>query len=76
MPARCHGRTSRRDLRRQSLADGEIEFVPFASLFGGNPYEAVNPPNPDGGFFSQDEVWSGERLMSKEMNAQTNHATC
>jgi 3-polyprenyl-4-hydroxybenzoate decarboxylase len=38
------------------LPDGQIEFVPFASLFSGNPYEAVNPPNPDGGFFSQDEV--------------------
>lgn len=37
------------------LPDGEIEFVPFAMLFNGNPYEAVNPPNPDGGFFTQDE---------------------
>ena len=34
----------------------EIAFVPFAMLFSGNPYQAVNPPNPDGGFFSQDEV--------------------
>ena len=34
----------------------EIEFVPFAMLFSGNPYLAVNPPNPDGGFFSQDEA--------------------
>jgi hypothetical protein len=41
-------------------ADGEVEFVPFATLFNGNPYEMVNPPNPDGGFFSQDEVWSGD----------------
>jgi hypothetical protein len=40
------------------LPDGEIEFVPFASLFDGNPYEAVNPPNPGGGFFNQDEVWN------------------
>ena len=37
--------------------DGEIEFAPFAMLFNGNPYELVNPPNPDGGFLSQDEVW-------------------
>ncbi len=34
----------------------QIEFVPFAMLFSSNPYLAVNPPNPDGGFFSQDEV--------------------
>ena len=39
------------------LPDGEIEFVPFATLFNQNPYEAVNPPNPDGGFFRQDDVW-------------------
>jgi hypothetical protein len=39
--------------------DGGVEFVPFATLFNGNPYETVNPPNPDGGFFGQDEVWSG-----------------
>lgn len=36
------------------LPDGEIEFAPFAMLFDGNPYRTVNPPNPDGGFFSQD----------------------
>jgi hypothetical protein len=35
------------------LPDGGAEFVPFAMLFNGNPYEMVNPPNPDGGFFSQ-----------------------
>ena len=40
------------------LDDGGVEFVPFATLFNGNPYQAVNPPNPDGGFFCQDEVWS------------------
>ena len=33
--------------------DGGAEFVPFGMLFDGNPYEAVIPPNPDGGFFSQ-----------------------
>ena len=38
------------------LADGGAEFLPFAMLFSGNPYEAVNPPNPDGGFYSQEEV--------------------
>jgi hypothetical protein len=38
--------------------DGEFEFVPFATMFSDNPYRLVNPPNPDGGFFSQDNVWS------------------
>ena len=38
------------------LADDGAEFVPFAMLFSGNPYESVNPPNPDGGFYSQEEV--------------------
>ena len=38
-------------------AEDEIEFVPFATLFNGNPYEAVNPPNPDGGYFTQEETW-------------------
>jgi len=28
-----------------------------ATLFSNNPYETVNPPNPDGGFHSQQEVW-------------------
>ena len=41
------------------LADGDFEFIPFATMFPGNPYEAVNPPNPDGGFYSQEEVHHG-----------------
>jgi len=39
------------------LPDGEVEFVPFGMLFNGNPYEMLNPPNPDGGFHTQQEVW-------------------
>jgi hypothetical protein len=35
--------------------DGGVEFVPFGMLFNGNPYEAVAPPNPDGGFFCHNE---------------------
>ena len=35
--------------------DGGIEFAPFAMLFDGNPYEMLNPPNPDGGFLAQGE---------------------
>jgi len=37
--------------------DGGIEFVPFAAMFPGNPYEAINPPNPERGFYTQSEVW-------------------
>ena len=28
----------------------EFAFVPIAMMFNGNPYECLNPPNPDGGF--------------------------
>jgi hypothetical protein len=38
------------------LSDSSVEFVPFATLFSGNPYEAFNPPKPEGGFYSQEEV--------------------
>jgi hypothetical protein len=33
--------------------DGSVEFAPFAMLFPGNPYEMLNPPKPEGGFYSQ-----------------------
>jgi len=39
------------------LADGEVEFAPFAMFFNGNPYEEINPPKSDGGFFTHDEIW-------------------
>ena len=35
--------------------DGSVEFAPFAMMFHGNPYEMLNPPNPDGGFYCQEE---------------------
>ena len=38
------------------LPDGGVEFVPLAMQFNDDPYTIVNPPNPDGGFHSQDEV--------------------
>ena len=40
------------------LDDGEIQFVPVAMMFNGNPYEIVNPPKPEGGFWRQEEVWT------------------
>jgi hypothetical protein len=42
------------------LEDGEIAFAPFAMLFSGNPYQAVSPPNPDGGFFPRGEIRQGD----------------
>ena len=39
------------------LPDGGADFVPLAMLFDGNPYEAVNPPNPDGGFYTREDVF-------------------
>ena len=40
--------------------DGSVEFAPFAMLFDGNPYEMLNPPNPEGGFHTQEEVWQDQ----------------
>jgi hypothetical protein len=35
--------------------DGEdFSFVPVAMMFNGNPYELLNPPNPDGGFHNEE----------------------
>ncbi len=39
------------------LPDGDVEFAPFAMMFNGNPYEEINPPKPEGGFFTQAEIW-------------------
>lgn len=31
--------------------DGEeYQMVPLAKMFDGNPYDELNPPNPDGGY--------------------------
>jgi hypothetical protein len=30
----------------------EIEMVPFALMVDGNPYELLDPPDPDGGFYA------------------------
>lgn len=32
----------------------ELAFVPFAMMFNGDPYEMLNPPNPDGGFHHEE----------------------
>ena len=32
----------------------EFAFVPVAMMFKGNPYEMLNPPNPDGGFHDEE----------------------
>ncbi len=36
---------------------GNVHFFPFAMLFTGNPYKLIQPPKPEGGFYSQEEVW-------------------
>jgi len=38
------------------LPDDGVEFVPFAMLFNDNPYKLINPPKPEGGFQSQEEL--------------------
>jgi hypothetical protein len=35
-----------------SRPNGDYEFTPFAMFFNGNPYELLNPANPDGGYAS------------------------
>ncbi len=37
--------------------DGESYLItPFAVMVEGNPFDLFDPPNPDGGFFTQAEV--------------------
>ena len=36
--------------------DKSVEFLPFAMFFADDPYRILNPPNPDGGFFTQKDV--------------------
>jgi hypothetical protein len=33
-----------------NLDGQEYAFVPLAKMFVGNPYDELNPPNPDGGY--------------------------
>lgn len=30
--------------------EGQFNMVPLAKLFDGNPYDEVDPPNPEGGY--------------------------
>lgn len=35
--------------------DGDgVLMVPIARIYDDNPYDHLNPPNPDGGFFMED----------------------
>jgi hypothetical protein len=38
------------------LPDKSVEFLPFAMFFPDDPYRILNPANPDGGFFTQEET--------------------
>jgi len=33
-----------------NIVGKEIEIIPLAKLFDGNPYDELLPPNPDGGY--------------------------
>jgi hypothetical protein len=37
-------------------AEQSVAFVPFAMFFPDDPYRLLNPPDPEGGFFTQEEV--------------------
>lgn len=40
-----------------NILKGEIkqfEFVPVAKMFDGNPYQELNPPDPKGGFRTEE----------------------
>jgi hypothetical protein len=37
-------------------AGQSVAFVPFAMFFPDDPYQLLNPPDPDGGFFTQEDV--------------------
>ena len=41
------------------VSSGNVHFFPFALLFNDNPYKLVNPPNPEGGFYTQEEMANG-----------------
>lgn len=36
--------------------DGQAVITPFAAMFNGNPFEMLQPPNPDGGFFTEEPL--------------------
>lgn len=38
-----------------SADDGGYVFLPFAQLFNDNPYDELQPPNPNGGFIDTKE---------------------
>lgn len=34
------------------IEDGDAVFTPFALTIDGNPFELLEPPNPDGGYYA------------------------
>lgn len=40
----------------------QCQIVPFARLFEGNPYEQLNPPDPNGGFLTEEKEKEKERV--------------
>ena len=48
------------------LADGAVEFVPFATMFQDNPYEIVNPPSPEGGFCTRADRADQQNIVPED----------
>jgi len=54
----CQDRKTGRAVRVMAAIgrDGnEFTMVPLAKMFDGDPYEELNPPSPDGGYFKEEE---------------------
>jgi Family of unknown function (DUF6117) len=45
----------------------QFNLVPLATMNEGNPYERFSPPNPNGGFFSEEEL---------KTSGDCNHSPC
>ena len=46
--------------------DGGYMFLPFAQLFNGNPYDELQPPNPNGGFIDTKEKRHGNHPTNSD----------
>jgi|SRR6185436_3179841 len=42
-------------LVKEGDIEGKYEFLPFATMFDDNPYDILLPPNPEGGFYSEED---------------------
>lgn len=55
MEVRVHGTDEVRTALCAASFDGaEYTMTPFALMIDGNPFELLDPPNPEGGFYTDD----------------------